>query len=95
MLGVDFYNTSIRITTNNLFRIFTTLFPPSLDICGRSILQFKTSFLQHLNEKPYFNSGTNINNKRQQVPCFSKKLVSNSQSFISNPNSNSKQIARN
>ncbi|KAI6176419.1 Phospholipase, patatin family [Aphelenchoides bicaudatus] len=51
LLGVDFYNTSIRLTTNNLFRLFTTLFPPSLDICAKICRQGFQDALVLLNKK--------------------------------------------
>ncbi|CAD5214342.1 unnamed protein product [Bursaphelenchus okinawaensis] len=34
LLGIDFSNTNIRMTTGNLFRMITCFFPPSLDICS-------------------------------------------------------------
>ncbi|CAD5220461.1 unnamed protein product [Bursaphelenchus xylophilus] len=35
LLGIDFTNTHIRMTTGNLFRMITCFFPPSLDICSK------------------------------------------------------------
>ena len=51
ILGIDFYNTSIRLTTQNLFRMFTTLFPPSLDICSKMCRQGFQDALVTLNKK--------------------------------------------
>ncbi|KAL3106897.1 hypothetical protein niasHT_010812 [Heterodera trifolii] len=35
MFGFDFYGTPIQFTTQNLFRMVVTLFPPSPEICSR------------------------------------------------------------
>ncbi|KAI6216581.1 PNPLA domain-containing protein [Aphelenchoides fujianensis] len=51
ILGVDFYNTSIRLTTQNLFRMFTTLFPPSLEICSKICRQGFQDALVLLNKR--------------------------------------------
>ncbi|KAI1725943.1 patatin-like phospholipase domain-containing protein [Ditylenchus destructor] len=34
-LGFNFYGTAIQFSTQNLFRMFVTLFPPSQEICSR------------------------------------------------------------
>uniref|UniRef100_A0AC34QBH2 PNPLA domain-containing protein n=1 Tax=Panagrolaimus sp. JU765 TaxID=591449 RepID=A0AC34QBH2_9BILA len=39
MFGIDFNGTSIRFTSRNLFRIFSCLMPPSLEICSRMCRQ--------------------------------------------------------
>ncbi|KAI6187596.1 PNPLA domain-containing protein [Aphelenchoides besseyi] len=86
ILGVDFYNTSIRLTTQNLFRMFTTLFPPSLEICSKICRQGFQDALVLLNKRGFAPCVRCLIIKSNMVPVPQNQSVTRirNQSLISN-----------
>uniref|UniRef100_A0A914HQX1 PNPLA domain-containing protein n=1 Tax=Globodera rostochiensis TaxID=31243 RepID=A0A914HQX1_GLORO len=86
MFGFDFYGTPIQFTTQNLFRMVVTLFPPSPEVCSRICRQGFEDTLRFLTKNcmapcvkclTVQSNAIPVRNEHEAVKSFRKSRLNN------------------